>query len=93
MEVTHFTLHKGECGACGKTVRGCVPDEFRTGSGARFSAPAGEIGGMEGGGRETVRRFISSVLGVHISTGAVQKIIDRVSAAFSLSTPFRWSPC
>lgn len=81
MQVTRFTLRKGKCAACGKPGRGCVPDEFRTGFGARFSAPAGEIGGMDGGGRETVRKFIRSVPGVHIGAGAARKIIDRVSTA------------
>lgn len=81
MRVTHFILHKGECAACGKPGRGYVPEEYVTGFGARFSALVGEIGGMDGGSRETVRKFVGSVLGVHISAGAVQKIIDRVSAA------------
>ncbi|CAK8722816.1 Transposase [Candidatus Electronema halotolerans] len=81
MQVRHFLLYKGECAACGKTVRGCVPDEFRTGFGARFTALVAELSGMDGSSRGTVRKFIRSVLGVHISAGAVQKIIDRASAA------------
>jgi transposase len=81
MQVTHFTLHKGECAACGKTVGGRVPDEFRTGFGARFTALVAELSGMDGSSRGTVRKFIRSVLGVPISAGAVQKIIDRASEA------------
>ena len=81
MQVMHLILHKGECVACGETGKGYVPDEFRTGFGPRFSALVAEIGGVDGGSRETVRKFIRSVLGVHISAGGVQKIIERASAA------------
>lgn len=81
MQVRHFILCKGECAACGKIVRGRVPDEFRTGFGPRFTALTAELSGMDGSSRGTVRKFIRSVLGVHISAGAVQKIIDRASAA------------
>ena len=81
MQVRHFLLYKGECAACGKTVGGRVPDEFRTGFGARFTALVAELSGMDGSSRGTVRQFIRSVLGVPISAGAVQKIIDRASEA------------
>lgn len=81
MQVTHFILHKGKCADCGKIGRGHIPGEFRTGFGARFTALAAELGGTDGSSRETVRKFIRSVLGIHISAGAVQKIIDRASAA------------
>lgn len=81
MQIVHFILHKGECAACGKTVRGCVPAEFRTGFGPRFTALAAELSGMDGCSRGTVRKFIHAVLGVHVSAGVVQKIIDRASAA------------
>jgi transposase len=81
MRVTHFLLCKGECAACGNTVRGRVPDEFRTGFGARFTALTAELSGMDGSSRGTVRKFVRSVLGVHISSGAAQKVIDRASAA------------
>jgi transposase len=51
MQVRHFLLYKGECAACGQTVRGCVPAEFRTGFGARFTALTAELSGMDGGCR------------------------------------------
>jgi len=81
MSVIHFILYKGECGACGKSSKGYVPDEFRTGFGPRFTALVGEISGIDGNSRETVQTFCSSVLGVPISLGAVQKIVDRASVA------------
>ncbi|WP_339138587.1 MAG: transposase [Candidatus Electrothrix sp. GW3-4] len=81
MSVIHFILYKGECTACGKTSKGYVPGEFKTGFGPRFTALVGEISGIDGNSRETVQTFCSSVLGVPISLGALQKIIDRASAA------------
>ena len=81
MQVKHFILHKGKCVACGTTRKGYVPKDFKTGFGPRFTALVGEVGGIDGSSRETVRKFIGSVLGVPISAGAVQKIIDRVSSA------------
>jgi len=81
MQVRHILLCKGECAACGQTVLGCVPAEFQTGFGPRFTALVAELSGMDGSSRGTVQKFVRSVLGVHISIGAVQKIIDRASAA------------
>ncbi|MFH2050263.1 MAG: IS66 family transposase [bacterium] len=40
-----------------------------------------EISGIQGNSRETVRTFCQSVLGFSISTGAIQKVIDRSSEA------------
>lgn len=81
MSVIHFTLYKGECTDCGKTGKGYVPREFQAGFGPRFTALVGEISGIDGNSRETVQTFCSSVLGVPVSLGAIQKIIDRASAA------------
>lgn len=81
MQVTHFLLYKGECAGCGQTIRGFAPAEFRTGFGPRFTALVAELSGMDGSSRGTVQKFVRSVLGVHVSAGAVQKIIDRASAA------------
>lgn len=81
MTVIHFILYKGKCTACGKIGKGYVPAEFSTGFGPRFSALVAEIGGIDGNSRETIQSFCSSVLGVKISLGAIQKIIDRASSA------------
>jgi transposase len=81
MTVIHFILYSGECTACGKIGKGYVPAEFSTGFGPRLSALVAEIGGIDGNSRETIQSFCSSVLGVKISLGTVQKIIDRASAA------------
>ena len=81
MTVIHFILYKGECAACGKIRKGHLPSEYSTGFGARISALVAEIGGIDGNSRETIKTFCASVLDVHISLGAVQKVIDRVSTA------------
>ena len=81
MDVTHFRLFKTACADCGRTVKGCIPQENRTGYGPRLSALAAQLSGACGESRETVRDFVSSVLGVPVSTGAIQNIIDRASAA------------
>ena len=81
MIVRHFILLKGECTECGKVSRGSVPEGHHTGYGPRLSALIGEIGGINGNSRDTVKTFCSSVLGFDISYGGIQNVIDRVSAA------------
>ncbi len=81
MDISHFILNKGECKKCGKTVKGKVPDEFRTGYGPRLTALIAELSGSHGTSRETVQDFCRSVLNFHISTGAIQNVIDRSSSA------------
>jgi transposase len=81
MEVTHFVLHKGECTYCGKVNKAVVPEEHRTGFGARLSAMIAQMTGNMGDSRSIVQDFCSSVLGFHISLGAIQKVIDRASEA------------
>ena len=42
-----------------------------------------ELAGTYGNGRRMVQTFCSSVLGVPISLGAIQKVLDRVSQAIN----------
>ncbi|WP_290895650.1 IS66 family transposase [Hoeflea sp.] len=81
MRVLHFELFKGRCCHCGKTVKGHVPSEYRTGYGPCLSALIAELAGIDGASRETIQTFLSSVLGIAISQGGIQKVIDRVSQA------------
>jgi transposase len=46
-----------------------------------MSALIAELSGMQAVSRKSVQQFLSSVLGISISTGAIQKVIDRVSGA------------
>jgi transposase len=81
MEVTHFVLHKGECPCCGKAIKAVVPKEHRTGFGPRVSGMIAQMAGNMGDSRTLIQDFCSSVLGFHISLGAIQKVIDRASEA------------
>ncbi|MCP3889867.1 MAG: IS66 family transposase [Desulfobulbaceae bacterium] len=81
MDVLHFILHQGTCSQCGNVVKANLPNDRRTGYGPRLSALIAEISGINGNSRETVRTFCQSVLNFSISTGAIQKVIDRASEA------------
>ena len=81
MDVTHFILHKGKCDCCGKTVKAKIPTELTSGYGPRLSAVIAELSGSHGASRQSVQDFCQSVFGLTISTGAIQRIIDRASDA------------
>jgi transposase len=81
MEVTHWVLHQGRCWGCGGWQKAPLPVEQVTGDGPRLSALMAELAGTYGNGRRRVQTFCSSVLGVPISLGAIQKVGDRVSQA------------
>jgi len=81
VDVTHYILNQGKCKCCGKTVKAKVPSEFCSGYGPRLSAVIAELSGSHGASRETVQDFCHSVLGFPISTGGIQRVIDRTSQA------------
>ncbi len=81
LDVTHFILNQGKCKGCGKTVKANAPSQFGSGYGPRLSAVISELSGSHGASRETVQDFCQSVLGLPISTGGIQRVIDRASAA------------
>ena len=83
MEVTHWVLHQGCCAACGRWCKAHVPDEHASGYGPRFCALLGELAGTYGNGRRMVQTFCASVLGVPISLGALQKVVDRLTQAIA----------
>jgi transposase len=84
MQVTHFVLHRGECPCCGKTAKAVLPNAYRSGYGPRLSATVAQLAGGQGDSRSLTQEFCSSVLGLSISLGAIQKIIDRASSAIKL---------
>jgi transposase len=83
MDVTHWVLHEGWCPDCGRWSKAPVPAEHATGYGPRFSALMGEVAGAYGNGRRIVQTLCASVLGVPISLGAIQKVLDRVAHAIA----------
>jgi len=81
MQVKHVVLRKGQCSSCGRWVKAQLPKEYQSGYGPRFSALVAELSGIQGISRQAVESFIQDVFDVPISTGAIQKVIDRVSQA------------
>jgi transposase len=83
MRVKHVVLKKGQCSGGGRWVKAKLPADYQTGYGPRFSALVAELSGIQGISRAAVEDFIQNVFEVPISTGAIQKVIDRVSEALS----------
>jgi len=81
MKVSHFILHKTTCSHCGKTVCAGTPKKHQSGYSPRLSAMVAELSGSHGASRQTVQDFWQSVLGLPISVGGFQRIIDRTSEA------------
>ena len=81
MEVTHWRLYQGQCLSCRNWRKAQLPSAQVTGYGPRFSALLAELAGTYGNGRRVVQTFCRSVLGVPVSLGAIQKVVDRVSQA------------
>ena len=81
LDVMHLTLNQGKCQCCGKIVKATIPAEFSSGYGPKLSAVISELSGSHGASRQTVADFCRSVLGLPISTGGIQQVIDRTSAA------------
>jgi transposase len=80
-EVTHWLLHQGRCLACGALCKASLPAEHASGYGPRLTAYVGEMAGMVGASRSAVQDLCASVLGIPLSKGAMQKLVDRASAA------------
>jgi len=81
--VTHFVLYRGICTYCGKLNKALVPEDCRTGYGPRLTSVIAEMDGSQGDSRTIIQNFCSSVLGFSISLGAIQKVLDRTSAAIA----------
>jgi transposase len=83
LAVTHFILHRGKCTCCGRVNRALPPPEYRSGYGPRLSAVIAELAGSHGDSRLTIQHFCASVLGLSLSLGTIQKILDRASQAIA----------
>lgn len=80
-EVTHWRLHQGWCLACGKLCKATLPAEHSSGYGPRVTSFVGKMAGIVGASRSTVQGLCASLFGIPLSTGAIQKLVDRVSEA------------
>lgn len=81
MDIAHYILLKGPCPNCHKTIKATIPKGKRTGYGPRLSATIAELSGTYGNSRETIQDICRNIFNFHISTGAIQKVIDRASCA------------
>jgi transposase len=83
MHVKHVVLHEAYCPRCGRLLKAELPVEHRYGYGPRLTALIGELSGPQRDSRSMVQEFCTSVLGVPISRGAIQRAVDRVSDAIT----------
>jgi transposase len=83
MVVRHFVLYEAYCPQCGQITKAQVPPEAAAGQGPRLTALIGELSGSQRTSRSAVQAFCVSVLGVHLSRGAIQRAVDRVSEAIT----------
>jgi transposase len=80
-DVTHWLLHQGRCVACGNVCKAPLPAEQGSGYGPRLTGFIGEMAGIVGASRSAVHALCTSVFGIPLSKGAIQKMGDRVSEA------------
>lgn len=80
-EVTHWLLHQGRCLSCGTLCKATVPAEQVSGYGPRLTGCVGEMAGIVGASRSAVQDLCTSMFGIPLSKGAIQKLVDRVSEA------------
>lgn len=80
-EVTHWMLHQGWCLSCGKLCKAPIPAEHGSGYGPRVTSVVGEMTGIVGASRSAVQDLCASLFGIPLSTGVLQKMVDRVSEA------------
>jgi transposase len=83
MQVTHVVLHEACCPQCGRLLKASLPEAHRYGYGPRLTALIGELSGSQRGSRSAVQEFCTSVLGIPMSRGTIQRAVDRVSEAIT----------
>ena len=78
--VVEDQVYKGKCSQCGHTVSGTVPEEHVQRFGPRISAFIAYLDSL-GVTRRQIQEILQDVLGIPISQGGIQKVIDRASDA------------
>src|SRR5262245_46636958 len=72
-DVTHWLLHQGQCLSCGKLCKATISADQRSGYGPRLTGFIGEMAGIVGASRSAVQDLCTSVFGISLSKGAIQK--------------------
>jgi hypothetical protein len=80
-EVAPWLLHQGRCLSCGPRCQAPLPAEQVSGYGPRLTGCIGERAGIVGASRSAGQDLCASGCGIPRSTGAIQKLGARVSAA------------
>jgi transposase len=80
-DVTQWLLHHGRCLAWGALGKASLPSGQLRGDGPRLTGCIGAMAGMVGASRRAGQALCASMCGILLSTGAIQKRVDRVSAA------------
>jgi transposase len=81
--VRHFVWSEASCPRGGQVTQAPGPPAAAAGQGPRLTALSGELSGRQRGSRSAVQEFCPSVVGVHLSRGAVQGAVDRVAEAIA----------
>jgi transposase len=82
-EVTHWLLYQGRCLSCGTLCKATIPSAQMRGYGPRLTGFVGEMAGIVGASRSAVQDLCASVCGIPLRKGAMQKRVDRISAAIA----------
>ena len=85
MDVTHFVLLQGDLFLLRKDEQGSDSKGASDGLWPKADALIAEMAGTQADSRSAIQTFCDSVLGLKISLGTIQKIIDRVSQAIEPS--------
>ena len=83
MLVRHLVWYEAYGPHGGKVTKAQVPPAAAAGPGPRLTALSGELSGRQRGRRRAGQEFCQSVLGGHLSRGAVQGAVDRGSEAIA----------
>ncbi len=81
VDVLHFVIFEGTCAHCGAKVVGKIPKGFEQRYGPGFHTLPVWLNSEGGVTRRHLQAFVLDFLGVPISQGGIQKVLQRVSDA------------
>ncbi len=81
VDVLHFAVYQGTCANCGAKVVGKIPKGFEQRYGPGFHTLLAWLNSEGGVTRRHLQTFVLDFLGIPISQGGIQKVLQRVSDA------------